>query len=1343
NPTAPYDSTAWGRVPLLQSIVQAFDNDEQGRAEQDVGLDGLSDANEQSFFNSFRSDASAAITANPSALAAVLNDPSSDDYSYFRSTDYDNQNAGTLERYKKYNSMEGNSPSQGNNTSGFSSTATNIPDAEDINRDNTLSKEENYFQYHIALKPSAMVVGQNYITDVVSSTVANKGDIKWYHFKVPLADAQQVVGNIQDFKSIRFMRMFLKNFSDPVICRFGRLDLIRSEWRKYDYSLLAPGETIGVCSGTSFDVSAVSIEENGQRSPINYVLPPGIDRESDISTTNLAELNEQSLSMKVCGLCNGDSRATYKTTQFDVRKYKKLKMYVHCEALNNDNLQNGDLSLFIRLGSDFTGNYYEYEVPLAVSQPGNNSADAVWPSTNNIELETSKLIDAKLKRNAASWNSTLAFTVQDGNNKISVTGNPSLNGVRVIMIGVRNPKTSDELDHCAEIWVDELRMSDFDEAGGWAANARINAQLADFATVSLVGNKSTPGWGSIEQKVGERKKEDITSYDIATNIALDKFLPTKLGLKVPMYFGYGESISNPQYNPLDQDVLFSDALNAAPTVAYRDSIKRAAQDYTMRKSVNFTNVRKTKTNPTAKSHIYDIENFNVTYAYNQTYNYNITTDYRLAETYQGAVGYNFSTQPKTITPLSKIVKGKSNYLKLIKDFNFNYVPTSFSFRTDVNRAYTETQLRNNTGISYTQPPTFDKSFTMNRLYDVKFDLTKSVKIDFNATANARIDEPQGKIDDTEIRSGYTRRDSVRDNFWSGGRLTQYHHTSNVNYTPPLNKIPLIDWIGAPIRYGADYSWTSASLAYNSQTGIFEPNGLANTIQNSQTVQISPTLTFTSLYNKVPFLKKINQPPPPKPKPLPKPKLPADTAKVKAPVPKVPKPKTISPVVRGFFRTLMSIRTANFTYSETNGMLLPGFNPKPDYLGQDFNYRNKDFQNDPASDAPGWGFIFGSQKDIRPAAVANHWITSDTSLNNPFIKTHLENLTARVTIEPFKNFRIELNATKNYSLNTQEYFRADASGNIRSFSPTASGNYSISYLTYRTAFVADEKDYSNATFTEFDRNRAVISQRLGTNGYGPTQQDVLTYSFLAAYSGNDANSMKLDQFPNIPLPNWRITYDGLGKMKWAQQYVSQVNLSHAYRSTYNVNSFTGNLSYAESNGSARDIINNNYIPQYDIQQISISEQWGPLLGIDITWKNTLQTRLELKRDRTVSLSYSNIQVTEVRGTEYVIGAGYRIKNFKLPFGLGAKNSTKKNDLNLKADFSIRKNYTVIRKLEEGLNQPSAGNTTLSIKTSADYVLNERLNLRLFYDQNINEPFVSSSYPTSNTNIGFALRFTISQ
>jgi cell surface protein SprA len=874
------DTTAWGIVPVIQSIVQAFDNSEDARRQQDIGLDGLVDDNERIFFSNYVTQVDAAFGNGSLASINAHQDPSADDYLYFRSSVFDSQHLHPLQRYKKYNGLEGNSPAPPY-PDGYPTTATNVPDAEDINRDNTLSKEENYFQYRVEIKPGSMVVGTNFITDMVETPISNKPAIKWYHFKIPLKSHDAIVGNIEDFKSIRFARMFLTHFTDSVILRFARLDLVRSEWRKYESSLLAPGEVVAPNTGTTFDVSTVNIEENGQRAPVNYVLPPGIERETDISTTNLAELNEQSLTLKVCDLEDGDARAAYKNTQFDVRTYKRIKMYIHAESvIGAPALQDGDLTAFIRLGSDFTGNFYEYEVPLYVTAPGSTSPEAVWPTANYIDLETSKLINAKLQRNALSWSRTAPYIVQDGNNKITVTGNPSISGIRVIMLGIRNKKDG-SVAKCGEVWFDELRVTDFDEEGGWAATARVNAQLADFGTVALVGNRSTIGFGTIEQNVGERKKEDNVSYDFSTSLELGKFLPEKTGIKIPMYFGYAESFTNPQYNPLDPDVLFNHALDAAPNPEYRDSIKRAVQDYTMRKSINFTNVRKQKAQGSSTSHIYDVENFNLTYSYNEIYNRNITTEYRTAKTYHGALGYNFAGKVSSVTPFNKAV-GKSPWLKLIKDFNINYIPlTNFSFRGDLDRAYTETQLRNNNvGIVFTQPPTFDKAYTMNRLYDLKLDITKSIKIDFNATANARIDEPVGNIDDSEVRPGFTKRDSVQKNLWNFGRLTQYRHSANADYAVPLSKFPLTDWVTLPLKYAADYTWTSAPLEYDSSQASYRRNTFENTISNSQTIQVNPSLNFVTLYNKVPFLKKVNAgPPPAQPKP---PKAPADTTKGKAP-----------------------------------------------------------------------------------------------------------------------------------------------------------------------------------------------------------------------------------------------------------------------------------------------------------------------------------------------------------------------------------------------------------------------------------------------------------------------------
>lgn len=1363
-PTNNYttQNSSWGRYSLIQSIVNAFDNDPDSRNAQDVGLDGLNNSDERAFFKDAYLDRVAAVFGTSSqAYINANSDPSSDDYVYFLNPAYSDTNAAPLSRYKRFNGHQGNSPANGT-IDGLQSTATTLPDMEDINRDNNMEVGENYYQYKVNLRPSDMFVGQNYISDVIESPVryANNttGSVKWYQFKIPIRQPGKTVGEV-DIQNIRFIRMYMKNFESPVVLRFARLELLRGDWRTYLYSLLGPGEyapTPEVPGETEFDISNVSIEENGARDPIPYVVPPGIVRERDITTTQTANLNEASLSMRVCKLADGDARAAYRNTQLDLRSYKKVRMFAHAETRGAvDDLQDGELHLFVRLGTDLSQNYYEYDIPLVVTRWNNSAPEAVWPSSNDLEIDLEKLINVKLQRNNAQLtnsNITLLtpFTVTDGNRTITVKGSPNLSNVRSVMIGVRNPKdpggTGRKL--CAEVWVNEMRMTDFDEAGGWAATARLSAKLADLGNMTLVGNKNTAGWRSIEKKVNEQDRFNRTSYDFTTNIELGKFLSEKSGIKVPMYFAYGESFVNPEFNPLDPDVVLTKALDATPNSEVRDSLARQTQDYTQRKSVNFTNVRKTKTGANAKSHIYDVENLNFTYVYNELYQRNYNIEYGLAKSTQGAIAYNFNRTAKPIEPFGKM-KGKamsSSWTKLVKDFNFNPLPSGLNARIALDRTYAESQLRNNSGLAFRLDPTFIKTFNMNRTYGLNWDLTKSLKLDFNSNANAVIDEPAGKIDSRE------EKDSIKTNLMRLGRLNNYRHTWNLTYNLPLNKFPMTDWVSMNVRYGADFGWVSSGLYRDSASGQIGPNPFANTIQNSQTIQLSTNLTFTTLYNKVPFLKKINQQsqrPAAKNQPA-KPKSPTDSLKTRKDSTEK-KNRTIHPIVRGIGNLIMMVKTGSITYSETNGTSLPGFRPKPEFMGMDWNYEG-------SGTAPGWGFILGSQEDIRGDAVRYKWMTLDTTLNSFYSTNQLRNLNARLTVEPIKSFRIELTGNRNLSLTESEFFRANADGVFQTYSPTETGNFSISYLTWNTAFVKNDKTYSNSSWERFLANRSEASQLLAAdnpnyvpgndtvpgylNGYGRSQSEVLTTAFLSAYSGKNASSRFLNRFPEIPRPNWRITYDGLSKLPMFQKVLQSFSLSHGYRSVYSVNSFSRNLLYEENDGAAfnRDTVG-NFIPRYDFQQVTVSEQLSPLIGVDMTWKNSLQTRFEIRRDRTLTLAYSNVQITEVRGVEYVIGFGYKIKKVKFPFRTGPKPITA--DLSLRCDVNMRNNTTILRKAIEGTNQPSAGSRTLGFKFSADYPINERFNIRAFYEYNSNNPFVSSSYPTANTNAGFSVRFTLAQ
>lgn len=1366
------DSTQWGYVPRAPSVNYAFDNNEDSRQYQDVGFDGLSDAKENIFFGPYLTQLGSNVVG-PALQAAQL-DPSSDDFSYYN---VPGDNTRTiLERYKNYSQFENNSPvNPGNNVNVQS--GSNQPDVEDINKDSNTETSEQYYEYKVDLHGGALAVGQNNIVDEVERTekVANGTEVtvKWYQVKIPVREPDNVVGGIEGFNSIGFVRMYLSGFENPTVLRFAKLEFLKGEWRKYQYDL-ASFETIGGDpDDVNFDVSAVSIEENGNRVPINYVLPPGIDQELNIGSTTTQRLNEQALSFRITGLQDGNAKGAFKSLDFDLRSYKKLKMYVHAEAVEaSDALKDGDLRMFVRLGNDITENYYEYEIPLEVTDWGETDAYKVWPESNWLDLDLEKLVQYKLDRNNANVSLTSIYTVPDGKNYVSIKGNPSLSNVRTILVGVRNPKQDafnangdDGLPKSCEIWINELRLTDFDKQGGWAANARVSAKLANLGNVAFAGTHKSIGFGAIDQKVSQRSKEAETSWNVASTLYLGKFFPDKVGLDIPMYVNYGQVVKNPQYDPLNEDVKFTDALDKAETKSDKDAIKKRSQDYTKTKAINFTNVKKNKTGG-GKSHVYDIENFNFTYGYDEVYHRDINIEYDFTKTWRGAVGYSYNTNPKGISPFAKSKGMKSKYAKPIKDFNFNFIPSSFNFRTDITRTYGEKLYRNNTGYEGLQRDTFfNKNFEMRRLYDMKYDITKALKFDFNANNTSVVDEPDGRID-TEAK-----KDSLKDNFWKFGRNRTYMHSGNLSYQVPLNKFPLTDWISMNAKYSFNYQWTAGQFLLDSATnryGIDERTG--NTIQNSNTKSLNTNFTLSQLYNKVPFLKKINSPKPKTPvakgaakKEDPKPAVPTDPAAPTdstkaAPKPKEKKKNDMPDAVRFIGKMILGVKSVGLTYTETNGTILPGYRNYSQILGQDLD-----------KNSPGFPFAFGSQKDVRPQALRDAWITPDTSFNQLYTTTYNQNITGRATIEPIDGFKVELTANRNLTESSSEFFRYNGS-RFESQNPSETGSFSVSFISLNSAFVKDDDvNYTNSVFEEFMTNRKIISQRLAelnpnsqgfaspdsfgiiyNDGYGGTQQEVLTAAFLAAYSGKSASSVDLDPFIKIPKPNWRITYDGLSKIPLFKKWFNNVSISHGYRSTFNVNNYQRNLFYTENNESpsARDF-SENFIARKEIGQVSISEQFSPLLGVDVTWKNNIQTRVEFKKDRNLSLSFVGTQLTEVKGNEVVVGFGYRIPKFDLPMKLFGKKKSGKgtpagaNSLNLTADFSLRKNVTIVRKMLEGINQPTAGLNVFSLKMSADYAVSERLNVRLFFETTSNTPVISTSYPTTNTTAGVAIRFSLAQ
>ena len=1357
------DTTIWGRVPVIQSLVDAFDNKPESRIYQDVGYDGLRDQDELSYFdtNYIAKLANYFGSSSQTYLDAVA-DPSSDNYHYFRGKDYDEKTiySSVLERYKEFNGTEGNSPSSANSPETYPTSSTTLPNIEDINKDNTLSESEQYYQYIVQLRPEMMKPGNNYIANVYYASdipLANgtKGSVKWYQFKIPIRQPDKVIGSIRDFTSIRFMRMFFKGFNKEIVCRFATLELTRQEWRRYTYDLLSPGEYLPDDNENHviFDLSTVSLEEDGNKVPIPYVMPPGIERETNWGSTNQQKLNEQSMVLTVGNLIDGDARAAYKTSDFDFRQFKQLKMFVHAEqSIVSKNLKNGDLSVFLRIGSDFTQNYYEYEIPLTFTPWGTNNPDIIWPEANNFDIQLDRLVQVKLDRLAAmrvpgtTVSPTLPFVEYDGKNKITIIGSPTTSDVKAIMIGVRNPKKSgqtpddDGQSKSAQIWVDELRLTDYNRKGGWAATARVAADLADLGRVQLTGSYSSSGFGNIDQKQTDRLLATLLSFGFDTDIEFGKFFPAKTGIRIPMHFDYSVVQSTPEYDPLNPDIPFKKELDIYNTKAQRDSVRAIRDDYTYRKNFNLMNVRKDRTSD-KKPKIYDIENFDASYSYSEIFHRDVDVEYDLMKKYTGALGYNYAVIPKNVQPFSgSKFLSKHRGMQFLKDFNFYYLPKSFTFRTDMNREFNQRKFRNKTLAIIPMETFYLKRWDWNRLYDLKYDLTKSIKITLIANANAFVSEPPGKID----KSG---RDQIWSQIFSFGTMTNYNQQFNITYEVPLAKIPIIDWIQVMLGYQGSYHWLASPLSIQPRFG--------NTIENSSTKILNGSLNLITLYNKVPYLKKINQKTqgrsenrgPSMRTPEPDKKQSKSDSLLKL----TPKFNLGKFLLDGTLRVLMGVRKVSFAYTQGNGVLLPGFNPEPQAIGNNWTLN-----------APGLGFIFGTQKDIRPAATANHWMTLDTLLNSAYSVKFNENLTISATVEPIRDLRIDINANRTYSRNHTEFWKANKDGIFDSYSPIEMGSFTMSYIMISTSFSKDGSDNISPLFEKMKSIRLQIAQRYASQnpwsvgivdstgfpvGYSPTDQEVLTTAFLSAYGGRNPDKIKLTAFPSIPLPSWRITYDGLSKLKIFRKVLRTLTLSHAYMSTYSVGTYTSNIRYREADGYP-SVINTagNFIPRAELSVISVTEQFNPLIKFDMGWINSLLSNIEWRRSRNIAFSFVNNQLTEISSNEFIVGIGYRFKNVKLSFlslGAAGKKSKYASDLSLKFDFSIRTNKTVLRRIDEPINQISTGQQVYSINFTADYNLSQRFNIRFYFDKIINEPFVSNQYRTSNTKGGIALRFTLAQ
>lgn len=1448
--TSKVDYTVWGKVPKQQSTVYAFDNTAGARLLQDVGLNGLSSDEEKEYpayrdyLDKLRQKLNAATLTemenDPLQLSPFF-DPAGDKFHYFRGTDYDSQDVDILTRYKRYNGTEGNSKDIDNSSERYSTSSKTVPDVEDINQDNTLNKNEKYFEYKVRITPQDTVVGENFIADKRTSLVrlsnGTTESVTWYQFKIPVKQYQRRVGAINDFKTIRFMRMYMTGFKESVVLRFGTLQLVRGEWRSYEQDLSDPKMPPAVKG--KLEVSTVNIEENSDRDPVSYTLPPGVSRVLDPSQPQIRQENEQALSLKVTDLAAQDARAVYKNTNYDLRQYKRLQLFTHAEApkLDVNDLADGDLAVFIRLGSDYKNNYYEYEVPLKLTPHGeynyNNTEHQkiVWPAENMLNFRLQVLTDLKLERNRQKRSGENGVSFQtiylgrdpdNESNTIRVKGNPSLSEVKTIMIGVRNVRNKLK---SGEVWINELRLTDFNEEGGWAANANLNVALSDLGTVNVGGRIETAGFGALDQSLNERRMEDFKQYNVATSIELGKLFPEKTQVSIPFYYAYSKETYDPKYNPLDQDVKLKDAIDNAETKVEKDSIRSYSQDRTVIKSVSFNNVRVNIKSKTPMP--YDPANFTLGYSYSINDKKNPETEYETTKDYRANFAYSYVPYVKPIKPFDKLLKKNNGYTRYAKQLALNVAP-SINFQTAMMRNYYEIKMRDltgaATGVANDIPVTFSQNFYWDRAFSLNWAFTNNLNITFSSGTNARIEEPYVQVNKELNPDGYQLwKDSVKKSIADLGTPMKYDQQFMATWQLPLQLIPVLDWANASLSYNATYNWDRGAT-------VSEDIEMGNTIKNQRQFDLQANLNLLSFYNKNKYLKKVNQKfsntraTAKKPEKKKKPKLEKeivlspdsatvvehgmftkkvqitarrmdgnvyrvkfkpinlaqvkilnqDTVRLKLTIIPGPAPSEdfLYKAAEHSARFLMMVRRFNIQFTNSAGMMLPGFRQE---IGDIFGQGRTS-----VGLSPGIGFAFGDvRRSYIDEAYEKGWLITDTERDvNAAVMTSTKNLNIRANLEPITGLKIDLTALRNDTRNTEIQFMYEGMPEIMG------GNFTMTTIALGSAFGGSGNAMNNYSSKAFDKllaNREIIAQRIeskysglrypdvgfihdqklggmpynpGTdnvNGVNQNSADVLIPAFLAAYTGKDPKKVGLTAFPSLKsmLPNWRVTYDGLIKIPAVKKYFKNVTLSHQYRCSYSVGAFTSFLNWVDAGqdglGYIQSILNDNPTPSspYSISSVSLTEAFSPLLGADATLLNNVTVRADYSTTRNLSLNTTSYQLVEALSKKVTIGLGYKYAEFNKVLKM-KKTRDFSNDLTVRLDFSYNKMQSLIRKIDTQLTQATSGNIAKTISFSADYGLSRALTVRAFYDIQINEPLISSaSYPTSNSNYGISLRFSLAQ
>ncbi|AZB01412.1 cell surface protein SprA [Chryseobacterium joostei] len=1340
-------TSTWGVQPKQPPILYAFSTEGEGRKSQDVGYDGLSsDQEAMRFGNTF---------VNP---VTNIVDPAVDDFVFYLSDKFTGSQAASLvQRYKYFRNPDGNSEANSLNVS------SQTPDAEDINRDYNLDQIENYNQYEVKLDQPSLALGVNNIVDVktVKGAFQNgqSADVKWYLFRIPVSQYDPVEGshNPTVLNNVRFARLMLAGFENTSTLRFGTMDLVRSDWRKYPKNLATfsnaesePSPDEGAADDTEIgklEVGSVNIEENAFNQP-PYVLPPGIDRQVLSGNAGAQRQNEASLYMKANALAVGKAKGVFKNTTLDMRRYKKLKLFVHAHDPANRDVNVGQMDkrtkFFIRFGNDATDNYYEYEASLKLTSATSTAPMEIWPFENEVNLDIQNFVDAKIRRDKLYSNRIterfLDPTFAEGDNfkRIYIKGRPSLGNVTTIMIGIKNGVARGESGTPIDriLWVNEIRLSEIENDGGYAGNASLNFNLGDFATVNTNASYTSVGFGNIDSKPAERNQSTQSAFSINTAVNVDKLLPEKTGVKIPLNYSYSQTIEDPKYNPLDTDVEFSKAPN-------REQLKKVARTYTQQRSIGVVNMRKERVNQNKKPKFYDIENVSVTAVYNDDYFRDIYTKRNYRQYLRGYIDYNYTFKPWVLKPFNKMISDtakSTKYLRWVKEFNINPIPTRLSFRTEIDRNYNELEFRNIEAIlggnaGGDMEAIKNRNFYFGWQYGLGFNFTKSLKLEINSSTRTLNDNMDVNMMDSK---------SIFGNVFRSGRPVLYNHRAQLNYKLPFQYLPYLDFIDAEIGYGFTYNWNARSTAL-----LASPEGSLGSIgQNTNVIQATATADIPKFFGQFNYFKNINTK-------LQKRKQEMDSLNNVYTKQweknryryKSYKFKNKLTVLQSAAFFLTSFKQLDVSYTENNGTVLPGLLSAPNWYG-----------SGQTLGGPTIGFLLGSQADIRRTVMENGWVSGSNFMTDPYVRMSTKELRANLQMMPMNDFRIDFNVLHNFNSNFSHTGFNYTNGGV----PDTGFTFATDMVTYSNSAILLSSSFKDgqAVYQAIRENARAMSLQLGgpnaeidNNGfakhYSIANAYVLIPAFRAALEGKSITPMGNPKKSGMPLPNWRITYSGLKNIPIISGQFTKFDILHGYTATYTATGIQSNIDYHGNPNGYYQIIDDagtksegDKINPYTFAQVGYVESFSPLIGVDVTMRNNMQFGLQYNKNRMMVLGLVNHTLTEDSNSEYVVRLGYIVRNFRLGTAniRGRGTRGKGSDLNIRGDISLRDSKTSIMNILLNDSQITGGQRLLNIKLSADYNVSENLNLRVFYEQMTSKYKISTAFPLSTIRAGISATFT---